>query len=332
MKSQIERRSFLGGLLAAASLPAFGQTAAPETDFLPGVTYPKYHTIATGLGGFIEGPVLLADDSVLVSELRQGKINRVYPDGKVSLVAQIPDTPNGTAFGPDHQLYIANMGHGGTAAIQKLDVITGVLTTLADKFEGKEMRSPDDLVIDSEGGIYFTVLNEFQKVDMAPGIYYLDKAGVRQVIRSTVTTNGVGLSPAGDWLYWTEFFTSRVFRRRITAPGVLQAPAVPFGDCLYESPMPITFFDSLTVDGEGFFTIATNTGRPGTKSGLMSFTAEGTPVNFVPFPDRSTTHVAFSWKGEKTAYVTLAGSQSLVKLPWPRYGLKPRFTPPPGFA
>ena len=65
--------------------------------------------VAVGLQG-PEGPVILPDGSLLVSEMTGFAIARVALDGTVVRVCTVAGLPNGLAFGPDGDLYCANMG------------------------------------------------------------------------------------------------------------------------------------------------------------------------------------------------------------------------------
>src|SRR5688572_29963449 len=71
-----------------------------------------WETIASGLR-FPEGPVALADGSVLVVETAAGRITRVGPDGSSCTVAEPGGGPNGLAMGPDGKLYCCNNGGFG---------------------------------------------------------------------------------------------------------------------------------------------------------------------------------------------------------------------------
>src|SRR5947208_7523224 len=66
-------------------------------------------TLADGLQ-FPEGPVALADGSVLLVEIAAGTLTRVAPDGTKSIAAHTGGGPNGAALGPDGKCYIANNG------------------------------------------------------------------------------------------------------------------------------------------------------------------------------------------------------------------------------
>src|SRR5215475_1636126 len=60
--------------------------------------------------GFPEGPVALADGSVLLVEIFTGALTHVSPDGTKRIVAQPGDGPNGAALGPDGKCYVCNNG------------------------------------------------------------------------------------------------------------------------------------------------------------------------------------------------------------------------------
>src|SRR5688500_14754981 len=99
---------------------------------------------------FPEGPVAMADGSVLLVEIRRRTLTRVWPDGRIEIVAEFQGGPNGAAIGPDGAVYVVNNGgfewvttptgvittHGKAPAdytsgsIQRVDLKTGAVRTL----------------------------------------------------------------------------------------------------------------------------------------------------------------------------------------------------------
>ena len=69
----------------------------------------KLREVASGLQ-FPEGPVAMADGSVLVVEIARGTLSRVTPDGRIHVVADLGGGPNGAAIGPDGAVYVCNNG------------------------------------------------------------------------------------------------------------------------------------------------------------------------------------------------------------------------------
>jgi gluconolactonase len=169
--------------------------------------------------GFPEGPVAMADGSVIVCEINRGRLSRVGTDGSVTVVADTGGGPNGAAVGPDGALYVCNNGgfsreHSGPPSIQRADPDTGQVDVLYSEWDGRPLTSPNDLVFDAAGGFWFT--------DLGGGaIYYArpDGSSVSRAVRGLRAPNGIGLSPDGDILYWAETYTRQVHRRRLSGPG-----------------------------------------------------------------------------------------------------------------
>lgn len=69
----------------------------------------KIREVASGLN-FPEGPVAMADGSVLLVEIASGFLTRITRSGKVQRLVQVGGGPNGAALGPDGSVYICNNG------------------------------------------------------------------------------------------------------------------------------------------------------------------------------------------------------------------------------
>lgn len=65
----------------------------------------EVRTLADGLA-FPEGPVALADGSVILVEIAAGTVTRVNPDGSKTIVARPGGGPNGAAIGPDGKCWV----------------------------------------------------------------------------------------------------------------------------------------------------------------------------------------------------------------------------------
>lgn len=127
-------------------------------------------TLVTDGLSFPEGPVILADGSVLVVEIRSGRLTRVAPDGTRTVVAELGGGPNGAAIGPDGAVYVCNNGgleffdaapdlavpgHAPpdyvSGSIQRIDLASGAVTTLYLACDGRPLRGPNDIVFDADG-------------------------------------------------------------------------------------------------------------------------------------------------------------------------------------
>src|ERR1700759_4966965 len=100
---------------------------------------------------FPEGPIAMADGSIILTEIKGQRLTRVRPDGSKETGVETGGGPNGAAIGPDGAIYITNNGGsfewldmqglcipGPTPAshtggmIQRYDLASGKLTTPYD--------------------------------------------------------------------------------------------------------------------------------------------------------------------------------------------------------
>ncbi len=124
---------------------------------------------------FPEGPIAMDDGSVILTEIKAGRLTRVSPDGKQELVVETGGGPNGAAIGPDGTIWITTNGsafeyvvHDGLlfsghtdpartgGMIQRFDLNAGKMETVYEAFDGKRLIAPNDLVFDKQGGFWFT--------------------------------------------------------------------------------------------------------------------------------------------------------------------------------
>ena len=288
---------------------------------------------------FPEGPVAMPDGSVVVTEMFGGRITRVGADGSKTTVADVEGLPNGLALGPDGAWYLCNNGGAFTpleiggllypgefdpgayigGRIQRIDLSTGEVTDLYTHCGDVPLRAPNDLVFDAHGGFWFTDhgIRHGRSADRT-GIYYAaaDGSHITEAVFPVDSPNGIGLSPAGDVLYWAETHTGRVFQRRIVSPGVLAASGDGVPPLLCGLP-GMQLLDSLAVDGAGNVCVATLV-----NGGITVISPTGEIVEFVETYDRITTNICFGGDDFGTAFVTVSSTGRLLAMDWPWPGLK----------
>lgn len=290
-------------------------------------------TMATGLR-FPEGPVAMADGSVLLVEIERGTLTRVDKDGTVDVVANCGGGPNGAAIGPDGKAYVTNNGGfvwvNGLAtfqpddyvsgSIQRVDLQSGTVETLYDRCGDYPLKGPNDLVFDQTGGFWFTDPGKRRERDRdRGGLYYAraDGSDIREVIFPLNHPNGVGLSPAGDRVYVSETETARVFFWPLSGPGEIAdyrgretRPTLLVGLGGWQ------WLDSLAIDSEGNVCVATI--RNG---GVTVISPDGSRVEHAPTGDSVTTNICFGGPDLRTAYITGSRTGRLLITTWPRPGL-----------
>jgi gluconolactonase len=291
---------------------------------------------------FPEGPIAMADGSVILVEIRRKTLTRVTANGRRETVAELGGGPNGAAVGPDGAVYIANNGgfewiatpegsfttHGHAPAdyksgsIQRVDLKTGKVTTLYTECDGRPLRGPNDLVFDRAGGMWFTDPGKVSKESMHQGhLLYArpDGSMIRRVRDTMVTPNGVGISPDQSTLYVAETLTSRLWCFKITEPGRIAGPPDAWDQGVL-GPLPgKQMLDSLALQANG--DICVGTLRHG---GITSFGPRA-GITHVAFPDPMVTNLCFGGSDMRDVWVTGSSTGKLFKCRWAEPGLRLNF-------
>ncbi len=290
---------------------------------------------------FPEGPIAMEDGSVIFTEIKGQRLTRVWPDGRMEKVADVPGGPNGAAIGPDGAIYITNNGgsfewldNGGMTipgptpashvggSIQRLDLATGALTTIYDSCDGRRLVGPNDLVFDRSGGFWFTdhgaTTPEGRRYG---GLYYakIDGSHISRQRDHLISPNGVGLSPDEKTVYVADTNLGRLWGFDVAETGVL-APPPGFAPGHVVCNLPgYQLLDSLAVEAGGKVCVATII-----NGGITTFDPDGS-VEHYAFPDMIVTNICFGGADMCTAWITGSATGKLFRATWPRPGLKLNF-------
>ena len=304
-------------------------------------------TVAADLQ-FPEGPIALSDGSIVLVEIRRKTLTWLSAEGDVRKRIDLGGGPNGAAIGPDGKVYVCNNGgsfewhdvmgltvpgpcpdtHEG-GSIQRVDIDSGEVETLfttSTVGDGStvDLRGPNDLVFDSNGGFWFT--DHGTRTDRhadRTGIHYApgDGSPCREVIAPLDSPNGIALSPDGARLYSPETHTGRLWVWDLSGPGTVdESTANPLGagggQLLFGAPGH-ELFDSMAVDADGWACVGALI-----SGGIRSVAPDGSENEHFPFDDVLVTNICFGGDDLRTAYVTLSGTGQLVSTEWPRAGLE----------
>jgi gluconolactonase len=153
--------------------------------------------------GFTEGPAWSAKDGFLVfSDTPADKVMRWTPGQPVDVMRANAGGPSGNAFDADGRLYTCETRARRVTRMDK----KGAIEVLADKWEGKRLNAPNDLVVARNGHVYFTdpafgEQSDHRELDFY-GVYHIPPKGPMKVIaRPAGRPNGIALSPNGRLLY-----------------------------------------------------------------------------------------------------------------------------------
>ncbi|MBI1340282.1 SMP-30/gluconolactonase/LRE family protein [bacterium] len=289
---------------------------------------------------FPEGPVAMADGSVILVEIKRGAVTRCWGDGRKEIIASPGGGPNGAAIGPDGALYICNNGgftwrtkDGITSSgrvsedyecgrIERLDLATGKLDRLYDRCGEHMLNGPNDIVFDRAGGFWFTDLGKARgRVRDMGGLYYAtpDGRSIREAAFGLISPNGVGLSPDEKTLYVADTLTARLLAFDLSGPGEIIRRSAGFPSRVVATLPGERYLDSLAVAASGNVCVATLI-----TPGVTTITPAG-EFHQVDTPDPYTTNICFGEADMQTAWITLSGTGRLARMRWPEPGLRLNF-------
>jgi gluconolactonase len=219
---------------------------------------PKIFKLADGFK-FTEGPIWIPDEGhLLFSDPNSNIIYKYKPNGTEPGKLEVFRTPsgysgadiaeygqpgsNGLTLDPQGRLTINQHGNHRVARLEK----DGSETVLADRFEGKRLNSPNDLVYRSDGTLYFTdppfgfprFFEDPRKELPFSGIFSIYKGRLQLISKDLSGPNGIAFSPDERYLYvgnWDEK-KKVVMRYEAKADGTLTNGRV--------------FFDMTSAPGE----------------------------------------------------------------------------------
>jgi gluconolactonase len=290
---------------------------------------------------FPEGPIAMADGSIILTEIKGQRLTRVTPDGAKTTVIETGGGPNGAAIGPDGAIWITNNGgsfewletsdmtipgptpasHAG-GMIQRYDLATGKLSTVYEACEGRRLIGPNDLVFDKQGGFWFSDHGCSTPEGRKFGALYYAKTDGSLITRQRdhiISPNGVGLSPDEKVVYAADTQLARLWAFDIAEPGVLAPPAGFAPGRVVKNLDGFQYLDSLAVEAGGKVCVATII-----NGGVTVFDPDGSTEHFA-FPDLVCTNICFGGADMMDAWITASATGKLYKARWPRPGLKLNF-------
>ena len=200
------------------------------TDALAGILETKEaERLATGFV-FTEGPLWHPDGFYYFVDVRSSVLYRVVPGRAPEVVREKTGGGNGTTFDLQGRLVICE---GDNRRVARMAADGRAVEVLVDRFEGKRLNRPNDVVCKSDGSIYFT--DPGLRVPLAErelpyaGVYRVMPDGVTSLVADFEYPNGLAFSPDERRLYvantrWAQYIhvldldpSGKMIRRRIFA-------------------------------------------------------------------------------------------------------------------
>jgi len=269
--------------------------------------------LATGLR-WAEGPVWFGDARhLLVSDIPNNRILKWEEEtGAVSVFRKPSGYANGNTR--DRQGRLVTCEHGNRRVTRTEH--DGNITVLLDRFEGKRLNSPNDVVVSRDGAIWFTdpafgLLSDYEGAraerELPLNLYRLDPAtGQATLLDDTVEApNGLAFSPDETLLYVVE---CRSVPRRILAYDVVDGVRLARRRILIDAGAGTP--DGFRVDEDGNLWCGWGMGRP-ELDGVRVFNPAGEPIGHIHLPERCA-NLCFG--GPHRNRLFMAASQSVYAL------------------
>lgn len=268
----------------------------------------KVEKLATGFG-FLEGPVWHPDNHLLFSDIPGNRIWQLFPSGEKKVYLENSgftgnDTSalsdqvgsNGLALDKDKNLLICQHGNHAIAMLQK----QGGQSVVTGKFEGKPFNSPNDIVVKSDGTLFFSDPPYGLKDRMLiPGLFQ-SHAGVYFYKNGTTTLlsedfrypNGVCFSPDERYLY--------VSSNHPDEPYLWRYELSAENEILHQTVLIQQNADGIKSDEEGKIYMCTD-------EGVLIVSPEGKKLVLIPVPE-TPANIAWGPSGNKELYCTARSS------------------------
>ncbi|HSD26684.1 MAG TPA: SMP-30/gluconolactonase/LRE family protein [Vicinamibacteria bacterium] len=277
---------------------------------------------------FTEGPVWHPDGYLLFSDPNANTVYRWSAVDGVSvyrtksgyagadLGALGQPGSNGLTLDAEGRLTIDEHGRRRVSRLER----NGVVTVLADRFEGRRLNSPNDLVYRSDGALYFTdppfglprFFEDPGKELPTSGVFLLKDGRLRRAADDLTGPNGIAFSPDERFLYVSNWDPRRkvVLRYAVAADGTLSSPTVFFDVTSLPGDEAL---DGLKVDTEGNVYVS----APG---GVWIVSPEGRHLGTIHVEERPAN---FAWGDAdgRTLYMTARTGLYRIRLGVP--GIRP---------
>lgn len=271
--------------------------------------------LATGMR-WSEGPVWFGDARHLLwSDIPNNRIMRWCEEtGQVSEYRNPSNFANGHTR--DRQGRLVSCEHGGRRITRT--EYDGTITVLMDGFEGKRLNSPNDIVVKSDGSVWFSdpvfgILGNYEGYRSAPelpqNLFCLNpETGEAIVVADDILgPNGLCFSPDESILYVVE-------SRGVPTRKILAYDVGPDGRSLSNKRVVIDAGpgtpDGMRCDMDGNLWCGWGMGDPDL-DGVMVFAPDGKPIGRIALPERCA-NLCFG--GRANSRLFMAASQSLYAL------------------
>jgi gluconolactonase len=238
---------------------------------------------------FTEGPVWSHDGFLYFSDIPENHILRFVPGKGIELARANSNGTNGNTMDAQGRLYSCE---SHSRRITRTDR-KGKIEVLAERFEGKRLNSPNDVVVRKDFNVYFTDpafgSSDDKKELNFYGVYRITPKGALEVVaKPKGRPNGIALSPNGRILY-----VSNSDERNIRAYDLDRAGEASNERVLLSGIAGVP--DGLRTDEKGNLYLAAKN--------IFVYSPEGKQINTIELPE-TPSNLAFGDPDLESLYVT----------------------------
>lgn len=265
------------------------------------------------IGGFkfTEGPLWYPEGFLLFSDIPTNTIYKWQPNKKPEIFRRPSGNANGNTFDKQERLITAEHSNRRISRTEK----NGKIVSLVSHYQGKKFNSPNDLVVKSDGSIYFTdppygIKREQEELGFY-GVYRLTTDGrLTLLFKDFVRPNGIAFSPDETKLYVNDSQTGFIHVFDIDSDGLLKNGHI-FAQQKYPGKKGVP--DGMKVDIKGNVYSA----GPG---GVWVFSPVGNLLGIIEVPE-APANLAWGESDYRSLYITANNSLYRIRLKNP--GVKP---------
>jgi gluconolactonase len=248
--------------------------------------------VATGFA-FTEGPVWVPDGYLLFSDIPGNRIHQYSPEGGVEIWREPSGNANGLTLDRQRRLIACEHGNRRVSRTEA----DGMVVTLADRYQGGRLNSPNDVVVSADGSIYFTDppygIEAQQREQPCNGLYrILPDSGLERLVEDFDRPNGLAFSPDETLLYVNDSPRRHVRVFDVRPDGALGRSRI-IADM--DHPQPGSP-DGMKIDVQGHLYVAGATG-------VWVFEPDGTHLGVIVTPERPS-NCAWGDADAQTLYIT----------------------------
>lgn len=248
---------------------------------------------------FTEGPVWSRENYLIFSDVPKSKILKFTPGEGNAVVREESHGGSGNTFDAQGRLYTCET-HARRVIRQDKK---GRVEVLADKWEGKRLNAPNDIVVRKDGEVYFTDPAFGNQQDSRElnfyGIFHITRKGTLELVaKPKGRPNGIALAASGRVLYVTNSDERNIRAYDLDKNGEASNERIVVG---HVEGVP----GGLKLDEKGNLYVAAK--------GLAVYTAEGKPLATLPLAE-APSNCAFGEPDFETLFITARSCVYRVRL------------------